>query len=209
MELRWGDYQKFKEFINKYGKNYDPVILDYITNEFGSKSDVLCQIYAKLGMLSDYENYYLHFAQSVIEKYGRSTNIIEIAGGYYPVFAEYVSKMQSSKGSITVYDPKLVVNNLKGVKLCREDFTSKVSLDNYDVVVGINPCDATDIFVKQVVEYRKQFYLAMCSCEETLSKFQYYVDMLVKLDNLDLTILLPENFEFRSPIIAGTKKKMR
>ncbi len=176
--------QMLRDYLNKYREKYSPGAIEYIINNFlnhedlKGEADILMQIYDLLGLLDKSENYYLGFAETVAKKYGLDCRFLEVGGGYFPAFSYHLDQLQqeaNSSGTITVYDPKLVVTGLGNVHLRHSMFTSETSIDEFDVLVGIMPCDATKIMIKKATEAHKEFYIAMCGCipDNELSKYSY------------------------------------
>ncbi len=99
--------------------------------------------------------------------YGNDINILEVGGGFYPVFAQYVSNLQRESkglGSITVYDPRLITEEVEGLKLHKEKFTSGMDMTPYNLCVGILPCEAIRLIIREATSNEKDFFIAMCGC---------------------------------------------
>lgn len=166
-----------KIFFNKY-PNYPQDAKNYVKANFlemifeYTKTDVVNQIYAELEMLIDYENWYLGFCNMIGEKYGWGINILEIGSGFFPIFSKYIDLKQQSlgKGTIHAYDPNLVTENLGNIVLHKKNFTEDISLDYFDLVVGIMPCDATELIIKKAILSKKQFFVALCGCDHAEKK---------------------------------------
>ena len=82
----------FRKYLNEYGSAYSDSSRKFVEENFlkltepGETPDILVQLYAKFGMLSDSENIYLGFSKMIGEQYGWNTKILEVGGGYYPIF---------------------------------------------------------------------------------------------------------------------------
>ena len=117
-------------------------------------------------VFSDKENLYLQYL-GLIEKYfDLRSNILEIGGGFYPSLASHIAdrQLKLKSGTITVYDKNLVTTSLKNIKLIKRDFTLEDDVSNFDLLVGIMPCQATSLIIKKANEYKKEFFLALCGC---------------------------------------------
>lgn len=165
--------KKLVDYLQKYGWGYSDnniaFLLDTFLQPIPTKDlpDILKQIYAAFDMLEPEENCYLQFAKMVGERYGWDAHILEIGGGAFPAFAKYVDKLQKehgSKGTITTYDPWLVVDKLGHVNLHRKTFSTSMSVDSFDLIVGIMPCKATETIIRKATLSHKEFFLAMCGC---------------------------------------------
>ncbi len=159
-----------KEFLAKYKTQYPPAAVEYIMNNFGKmlpldNPDILNQVYDALGMYKD-EIPYADYLKLLEKYFDISSNILEIGGGFYPAFATHVHnrQLQTKKGTITVYDKMLVTQNLSGIKLVKKDFNIKDSVSQYDLLVGILPCEATTLIIKKANEENKNFFIVLCNC---------------------------------------------
>ena len=162
----------FRKYLNEYGSAYSDSSRKFVEETFlkltepGETPDILVQLYAKFGMLSDSENIYLGFSKMIGEQYGWNTKILEVGGGYYPIFSKYIDDAQkkNGKGTITVMDPVIVTNKLGRVKLQKEEFSHDMNVSQFDLLVGICPCEATTEIIKSAVINQKEFFIAMCGC---------------------------------------------
>lgn len=165
--------KKFVEYLNTYGYGYPEEALEFLLDSFllpmpiDSTPDILKQIYDELDMLAPEENCYLQFAQLVGELYGWDSHILEVGGGFFPSFSKHIDRLQqshNSSGTITTYDPRLVIQKLGNVKLYKGFFADDVTVESYDLIVGIMPCEATSKIIKKATKEHKEFFLAMCGC---------------------------------------------
>lgn len=225
--------KKLKDFLNKYGKFYEEDILEFIKDEFyhlqdiDEVPDVLMELYAEFGMLKDYENFYLGFSNMIGEKYGYDANILEVAGGCYPVFAKYMRQKQiyhNGKGTVTVYDPRLVTTKINNLKLYKKEFTLDTDIKNYDLLVGVLPCEATRLIIEKAILGNKEFFIGMCGCTHFELKELYWspfgmiprsydewVDtvydtaLICQNRGYDVTKKYVKEFYFEYPIISSKK----
>lgn len=170
---------RFEKFILKHGLMYDKDALEFIINNFwnymneATAPDVLMEVYSELGVYDKENNMYLEHLNKIKENFDIRSNILEIGCGSIPAFGNLVAKEQLKlgKGTITVYDPYLVLDKPKypNMVLHRNIFTEKKDADNYDLITGIFPCDATELIIKKACENKKDFYIGMCGC----SHFKY------------------------------------
>ena len=183
---------KFEKFILKYGRLYDSRILKYIKINFNKylnsdfTPDVLMQIYSYLDIRNDLV--YLEHLDKIQKYFDIKCNILEVGCGYLPAFATLLSSRQLELGcgTVTAYDPKLVTLNPKNsnMVLCKESFGEDVIVKDFDLIVGLYPCAATEDILKSACMNQKNFYLAMCGCPDP--KFPYdtldfYTDFVLEL----------------------------
>lgn len=178
-----------REYLNQYRDKYSPGAIEYILHNFlahedlNGEADIMMQIYDCLGLLDKSENYYLGFAEMVGKKYGLDCHFLEVGGGYFPAFSYHMDQLQTeanSSGTITVYDPKLIVTGLGNVRLRHSMFTLETPISEFDVLVGIMPCDATKIMIKKATKEHKEFYIAMCGCIPDNELFKYDTLMMTE-----------------------------
>ena len=155
----------FLDFLKNYGKSYPIETLNFIMTNFGKRlpinnPDILNQVYDALGMYKE-ENTYLAYLNLLERFFDISGNILEIGGGFYPAFATHIRdrQLQTKKGTITVYDKMLVTEDLQNIKLVKRNFTGQDSVKQYDLLVGILPCEATTLIIKKANEENKDFFI--------------------------------------------------
>ena len=72
----------FRKYLNEYGSAYSDSSRKFVEENFlkltepGETPDILVQLYAKFGMLSDSENIYLGFSKYVFEGYKEKRRVI-------------------------------------------------------------------------------------------------------------------------------------
>lgn len=163
------DYQKFKEFLIKYEKDYNQTMIEFIKKNFEnglySKEicDVLKQVYAYLSILPEERNIYKKCLDIINKEYGFEQNILEIGAGAIPILSMYIDQIQHD-GTITAFDKYLVPNKLGNIKIHKRNFTEKDSVKNYDLVVGVYPCEASYLIIKKASEENKDMFLLACDC---------------------------------------------
>ena len=188
--------------------------------------DVLMQIYETVGCGVKEGSFYNAHLNKIQELYGLDKNILEVAGGRMPAFANKVATIQkkTKKGTITVYDPCLIITkpNFKNLKLHKEDFMPDTDIKSYDLIMGLLPCEATEAIITTSCKAQKDFYVAMCGCVhfDFYDPFAYYTphiyqqyviqlakDMLKEYDNGELVVeYLPEEYQIDYPILYNRKK---
>lgn len=227
--------KKFVDYLNTYGYEYTELAIEFLLESFllpmsiESTPDILKQIYDELDMLLPEENCYLQFAQLVGETYGWNSHILEIGGGSFPSFSKHMDEFQQSRnssGTITTYDPRLVVNKLGNIRLHKEFFSKEMTVESYDLIVGIMPCEATSMIIKKATKEHKEFFLAMCGCihYEGLDvprgifgpkpiTYDEYVEKIYNLareqekDGFEVIKEDAKQYSFKYPIIRSQKRR--
>lgn len=219
---------KLDAFLNMYGDQYESDYLEYIIDNFEEfltekrRPDILNQIYTELDLVEDDNNLYKEHLKMIRRLYGLGIDILEIGGGFFPTFSKYVDEEQRvlKSGTITVYDPELVTSSVGNVILKKEEYTNDIPINQYKLVVGIMPCDATELIIKKANEENKDFYVALCGCrhfpqynyysvpsEQEWFNYVYEVAKHSLPTERELNVqYLPESFECHYPIISSKIK---
>lgn len=156
-------------FLNRYGDKYPKEVLEYIKTCIKNEcinSDTLKQIYSSVGLINPKYDLYFQFLNKIKEKFGIDKNILEVGAGFYPALSEKIDKQQNliGKGTITAYDPNLIVNNLGNINLNKEYFNSQTPLNNIDLIVAVWPCHATEDIIKISCNNNIDFSIVLCNC---------------------------------------------
>ena len=168
MEIKEEEITKIIEFLYKY--NYSEYerfgvllnIFDYTANE----SDICSQIRAYLGLDKGCKDAYMGYLQILKKYFTLDRDIVEVGAGHFPIMSHYIDNEQIKikKGTITAYDPKLVVSSLGNISLQKKEFTLNTPIKNSSLLFGISPCQATDIIVKKSCMEETEFFISMCFC---------------------------------------------
>lgn len=172
---------KFEDFLNQYSKYYPKYIVPIIKEHFWKEQDklttldALMQIYQECGLYDGKPSYYHYHLEKISELFNINSNIMEIGSGYFPSFANMIarSQLKSAQGTITIFDPNLIVTSSKyhNMKLHKEEFNFHMDVSNCDLLVGLLPCNATEEIIKAAIMNNKDFYISMCGCNHSNSSF--------------------------------------
>ncbi len=156
-------------FLAEYASAYTSYERDYIercaTVGLNSKSltDIMRQIYDEVGLLRPEQDIYAGFLEIIEDNFDLDCNIIEVGGGLIPSLAKRIA-LKQSKGTITVYDPRLI-NTKSGQSnliLNKEYFTKHTPLTGTDLLIGFMPCEATPIILDSACKNKVPFAVALC-----------------------------------------------
>lgn len=215
--------RKLKALKRKYEIRYGQKKWDYIERHFSIFIDdefaphELKELYDEMGLDLKYGNYYETHLQKLKDNFDISQNILEVGGGHIPSFAKKVAKEQLTigKGTITVYDPLLVQmrSNIKNMHLHRTSFNSRTRIKEFDLIVGIYPCEATETMLESACINRKDFYLAICDCYRDDPEYWKYLiakaeRLLNEYDNGKLVVdTLGDSYYNKTPILYNRKNR--
>lgn len=164
-------YFKICQYFETYGKYYNSNAKNYVMQNIGQcvanqlGPDIISQVMSALNLYRPDKNLYLAILGLIKHIFDLKSNILEIGGGYYPALAQKIDEEQTrlQGGSITTYDPRLVVTSLGNIKLHKEEFNTQ-SLDTYDLVVSAMPCEATSMVIERCNADKKPFLITLCDC---------------------------------------------
>ena len=229
----------FDSFLNKYSKNYDPYVLSYIKHffwkEMGNNVNPpeLLQVYSELGIYDLNDNPYQAHLNNLRKYFDIKCNVLDIASGAMPAFANLLAKEQLKLGSgtVTIYEPSLVIDKAKYPNMSVSVETVEDSgqpygivvsqqlmdISDFELITGILPCEVTEDILKSACMYQKLFYVAMCGCVhfEYEIDYEYYQQYIIdttkkyleEFNNGELVIDRLENkYYIPYPILYNKKK---
>lgn len=215
------------DYINKYKEYLNEELVKYLFESYADGffdyrtiSDFLMEFYVEYDLVKPERNRYLEFSKIIQEKYNiKDSSILEVGAGTLPV----LSKMLAEKTNkpVTAMDPYMyqIDHKIKNLKLLRQSLTETTSYDVPDLYVGMMPCDATEIIVKEAIKNRRNFIISMCTCDygynqlfseyfpnNYIKSFINYTEQLLSFN--DMGILYEAELESEiSPPIFYTKIK--
>ncbi len=157
---------------NYYTDAYRDWIRKGLYHEFGTDfRDHMTQIYYALGLLKDQDNVYDQLAEMIVKTYGKDARYLEICGGVYPALAHALSK-QLTTGEIITYDGALSrapEAQLKQAGMAyNKYYYSYQRAEGFDVLIGKEPCAATDDLIRLANYNNKDIILTPCTCDDLL-----------------------------------------
>ncbi len=179
-----------KEFISKNKSFYDDYELEILIKSIYSPyklkyiPNLLNQIYDILDIINPKDNIYDFFVDYIEKIHSLDKNIVEIGGGVIPSIAKKIA-LRQKKGTITVYDPRLITKNfhLPNLELKKEPFTSTTNLSNVDLLIGFMPCEATELIIDKASQENIDFIIALSdnisqkdfAFYESIDEWQHYI----------------------------------
>ncbi len=172
--------EQFLNFINKYSKYYDEFELLYLKDVDLSAPqenmpDILRQILTELELIKDEDNAYLQFTNLIEKTFGLEKNIVEIGGGIIPSLSKIIA-LKQKKGTITVYDPRLIKEGkFNNLILKKDKFTVKTNVSNVSLFIGFMPKNATELIINKACMENKDFIITLCG-DGLSDEDSYYED---------------------------------
>lgn len=147
------------------------------------------------------------FIKYLIKKYGslKNFNILDVGAGRICALSKVISE---KGGKVTAMDLNIRLNNesLRKLKitpvkkLFRCDEYSKngvgTNIDNFDLIIGLEPCDATEHIIRQSLKYDKPFDVNLCVApHKSLNgkTFRSYKEWYNYLTNISKEVHIIEN----------------
>ena len=123
--------------------------------------------------------FYLQHLNKIKQNFDIRCDILEVASGIIPVFANLLAKEQFelNSGSVTVYDPRLILGLPKYDNMfCnKQRFSLDVDVSKYKLITGIFPCEVTEDIIASACINKKDFYVALCGCDHFASDYDEYM----------------------------------
>ena len=169
-----------KNFLEKYNKYYDYLELCYlkeseIPSSYKDIPDILRQILCELNLMEDKDNAYLEFANLIEKIYGLDKNIVEVGGGIIPSLSKIIA-LKQKKGTITVYDPRLIEETtMPNLITKKEKFTLNTLVPNANLFIGFMPQKATETIIEKACLEQKDFIITLCG-DGISDEDDYYED---------------------------------
>lgn len=166
--------EAYQEYKKNYEHFYSEKAKQYIEDNFfkeaykTSNMDILMQLYSELGLDIGKHTFYDEHLERINSIFGLDIDIIEVASGYIPAFANVIAKKQLAlnRGTITIYEPELFEEKAKysNMTIHKEKFTEQTKINKDSLGIGILPCDATEAMIRNFCKNNMDFYIAMCNC---------------------------------------------
>lgn len=169
-------------FVRENRKNYTDIIAkeleNYIELDLGlilpvfETPTVLSQIFSKFEIYENGKDYYIELLK-LLERYSfLEGNVCEIAAGRYPRLAELTApKININGGSLTIYEPNVILSQLDNTTIIKDNFTRNSNIDKFDTLYALKPCEATITIAERAFEEDKNLMLAFCDCNNSTVEY--------------------------------------
>ena len=196
---------------------YKDIVLELPWN---SIPRLLSQILSRFGVYHNGKDSYVEMFK-LLEKYSfLQGNCCEIGAGMYPRLAELVApQLKLRKGTLTIYEPNIILTKLENAKIVRERFKKDTNIDQVDTIYGLFPCKASIVIAEKAFEEDKNLMLAFCACDHStkehpkwLGKYwaeDFCMDYREKYGNEAEIINWPSPVGIDLPIMIRKKRKTK
>lgn len=204
-----------KKYLSLYPIDLQKEIEDKLFLGFTDNNDIINQIYSFVNIIKKDLNPYLYFSNFVNEKFKtKEKRILEVGAGIIPVLTNLMENQFNIK--IDCIDKKIIFKYLVKGKIFEEDFSLKTNISNYDLLIGYNPCGATENIIRNAINNQKEFCIALCGCsfipgEKNPPKWhEELLKSAKELSNSNLynieMVEIPQKYNIKWPIIYGQLK---
>lgn len=206
MLLRKEYSQSFLEDkLEEYKSTYDDVIkgniLDTITLFLNSGVyndqviSELTQFYHEYGLMKDKLDIYYMFRDALKEIYSdlQKRKVVDIGAGQVPQLAREIAKISDEQIIAVDKDITQKNNKLDNLTIVRGIVDENTVIENKDLLIGCEPCEATMTMIDQAAKNDIDFAIAVCDCTymddyhsrlESWQRFLSTVDKKVENSNL-------------------------
>lgn len=212
-----------KEKLTKFKQEYYNLYPDYLQEEldeklllgFTNNNDIINQIYCYLNLIEENINPYLEFYNILNNNFDlKNMKILEVGCGFIPILSKIFS---DNNISIDIIDPLVTFKTLNAGKVLNEKFSIDTNIDNYDLIIGYNPCGATENMIRKSITESKDFCIFLCGCcflpadytDRTPDRWHKYLyDLATELSNGKYEIkfiYFDKKYNLEYPIIIGKK----
>lgn len=145
------------------------------------------------------------FAKYLMDNYSKfqGKEVLEVGCGR----TARLSRMLRDYFNMTVIDPKLEYKIEYMVRFIKGEFTQNTQINIYDLVIGLEPCEATEHIIRACVKARKDFIVVLCGVPHKRidgvmpEDYMAWYDYLVSIDRDFLTLDRLDNPDFSQYII--------
>lgn len=161
-------WKKYRQYYPDYKRTFLDKAIFHEFKYIDNVPDVLLEVYTYLNVIrEEYDvysqmiNFYEEFFSEALNK-----NIIEVGVGNLPNLAYELQKKinyNGGTGHVIGYDPELAVM-LSGIELKQELFTLQTDISGADILLGLYPCEGTEVMLDKALAEKKELCLRLCDC---------------------------------------------
>ena len=161
------------------------------------------------GLPGRQETFCKYIMYNYYKKY-HGKNVLEVGCGR----TAKLSKLLSYNFRMTAIDPKLEIKGYTSFSYIMGCFDKDMPIDKFELIIGLEPCDATEHIVRACIKARKEFVVALCGVPhdsidgKKFDDVHEWYDYLVSIDKdyLELDRLNMNDF---NPYIIKSKNLKR
>ena len=165
-----------ERFNNEEKKIFRLQLDNYLDNPNQSSIDDEIYDFLIAYNITTNQSRHIQFAKYLLKKYTPTThpNILDVGAGR---MCHLSSRIARNNFNITAIDPKIrlseseakqqKISKIITSKFYCDDYAPKettgTNITDYDIIVGLEPCDATEHIIRQSLKYDKPFDISLCA----------------------------------------------
>lgn len=179
------EIEEFEQFLK-----YEDVTNPFTTTFFA-------QVYEGAGLVNPKFSIYRQFVEIIKKNFNIQRPIVEVGSGILPILGDYLQKeqIQLGMGTVTVYDSVVWRKYPTKAILKKEDFTFETKISKESLLIGMFPCEATEMMIDKALEEQLDFCIALCGCNHSGGLYfdvkEYHQSLIEYLD-----VVLPKDQYF-------------
>lgn len=149
------------------------------------------------------EQFYKYVRSKYKHLYGK--HALEVGCGRNAI----LSQMLSKHFKMTAIDPVLEVRDNPEIEYLKAYFTQNTPIWDYDLIIGLEPCDATEHIIRSCLKRKKEFVVVLCGVPHKRldgkkpKSIEDWRDYLVSIDKEHLLLERTDELDFRPYIIRN------
>lgn len=140
--------------------------------------EIVREVLERLNLIPEEENIYNEFLREIERVHSiEGRHILEVGCGVYPHLARKI-KLKQTKGTVTVYDPRLdsELTSTESLILKKEEFTRTTDIGQTDLIIGLMPCKGAEPIIDQSLDKRIDFIIWLCEGGPHGDYYDFYED---------------------------------
>lgn len=127
------------------------------------------QIYEAAGLIRPSCSVYKNMYDLIRREFNLKRDVVEIGSGIFPLLGHSLREYQLKigGGTVTVYDSRVWKGYPTKAKLVNRYFNDKIKLEKSSLLVGLFPCEATEMIIKRALKENLDFCIALCGCNHS------------------------------------------
>ncbi len=204
------DKRTLNQYIAENPNNLTPTQFDRIVDDLmsngssGTIHDETYDFYQWLdGKPGRQEQFYKFIKHNYESFFGK--NVLEVGCGRTAA----LSQMLSRHFKMTAIDPLLEVSEKPGIEYIKAYFTQNTPIWDYDLIIGLEPCDATEHIIRSCLKREKEFIVVLCGTPhkrldgKKSRSIEEWREYLVNIDRNHLLLERVYELDFRPYVIRN------
>ncbi len=202
--------KKISAYVDEKGydisANEKELLMKNVFYDFGRNVGLAASASSCLDLLPKNKDAYREYASYLAERYSLNQNVLEAECGRFPALSHHLAKFQAGRGTITAFDPLLVIAKEDNVQLSRSRFGYEDYKDDYNLVTSMYPSKMLLPIIIFLNERGIDYSFLTSPFSSNSEEIIYFSkNSLPKSKNLDTRIL--ETDYHQSLVLSSYKKR--